>query len=153
MIESDFKYSDQKIHTTEDKIEYLDFDHMLQHAKFTLGLGKLLLHDSISHPKSDAPSQVTDHLGTNSLRACICLIMKVVAPQVAVVACTRARYRRYSVYTCDMYQLTLTSLDDGVIKCCWIRRSSTDLKQSIQMRLHDHAIGVSHETTASSTWP
>jgi hypothetical protein len=36
---------------------------MLQHAKFTLGLGKLLLHDSISHPKSDAPSQITDHLG------------------------------------------------------------------------------------------
>jgi hypothetical protein len=63
VIESDFKYSDQKIHTTEDKIEYLDFDHMLQHAKFTLGLGKLLLRDSISHPKSDAPSQITDHLG------------------------------------------------------------------------------------------
>jgi len=38
VIESDFKYSDQKIHTTEDKIEYLNFDHMLQHAKFTLGL-------------------------------------------------------------------------------------------------------------------
>jgi bacterial leucyl aminopeptidase len=38
VIESDFKYSDQKIHTAEDKIEYLDFDHMLQHAKFTLGL-------------------------------------------------------------------------------------------------------------------
>ena len=37
MIESDFKYSDQKIHTTEDKIEYLSFDHMLQHAKLTLG--------------------------------------------------------------------------------------------------------------------
>ncbi|KAM3419700.1 Peptide hydrolase [Cercospora zeina] len=38
VIESDFKYSDQKIHTTEDKIEYLDFDHMLQHARLTLGL-------------------------------------------------------------------------------------------------------------------
>jgi len=38
VIESDFKYSDQKIHTTEDKIEFLSFDHMLQHAKFTLGL-------------------------------------------------------------------------------------------------------------------
>ncbi|KAF2835221.1 leucine aminopeptidase 1 [Patellaria atrata CBS 101060] len=38
VIESDFKYSDNKIHTTEDKIEYLDFDHMLQHAKLTLGL-------------------------------------------------------------------------------------------------------------------
>jgi len=38
VIESDFKYSDNKIHTTEDKIEYLNFDHMLQHAKLTLGL-------------------------------------------------------------------------------------------------------------------
>jgi len=38
VIESDFKYSDEKIHTTEDKIEYLSFDHMLQHAKLTLGL-------------------------------------------------------------------------------------------------------------------
>lgn len=36
VIESDFKYSDTKIHTTEDKIEYLDFGHMLQHAKMTL---------------------------------------------------------------------------------------------------------------------
>lgn len=38
VIESDFKYSDRKIHTTEDKIEYLDFGHMLQHARLTLGL-------------------------------------------------------------------------------------------------------------------
>ncbi|KAF2094248.1 Zn-dependent exopeptidase [Rhizodiscina lignyota] len=38
VIESDFKYSDTKIHTSEDKIEYLSFDHMLQHAKLTLGL-------------------------------------------------------------------------------------------------------------------
>lgn len=38
VIESDFKYSDQKIHTTDDKIEYLSFSHMLQHAKMTLGL-------------------------------------------------------------------------------------------------------------------
>ncbi|KAL8967382.1 MAG: hypothetical protein Q9197_005457 [Variospora fuerteventurae] len=38
VIESDFKYSDNKIHTTEDKIEYLSFDHMLQHARLTLSL-------------------------------------------------------------------------------------------------------------------
>ncbi|MCJ1415883.1 Leucine aminopeptidase 1 [Xylographa parallela] len=38
VIESDFKYSDKKIHTTEDKIEFLSFDHMLQHARLTLGL-------------------------------------------------------------------------------------------------------------------
>ncbi|EWC44118.1 hypothetical protein DRE_07175 [Drechslerella stenobrocha 248] len=38
VIESSFDYSDDKIHTTEDKIEYLSFDHMLQHAKLTLAL-------------------------------------------------------------------------------------------------------------------
>ncbi|GAB7363687.1 hypothetical protein MBLNU230_g4255t1 [Neophaeotheca triangularis] len=38
VIESDFKYSDKKIHTTDDKLEYLDFNHMLQHARLTLGL-------------------------------------------------------------------------------------------------------------------
>lgn len=38
VIESDFKYSDKKIHTTEDKMEFLNFDHMLQHARLTLGL-------------------------------------------------------------------------------------------------------------------
>jgi leucyl aminopeptidase len=38
VIESDFKYSDRKIHTTEDKLEYLNFNHMLQHARLTLGL-------------------------------------------------------------------------------------------------------------------
>jgi leucyl aminopeptidase len=38
VIESDFKYSDKKIHTTEDKVEYLSFEHMLQHARLTLGL-------------------------------------------------------------------------------------------------------------------
>lgn len=37
VIESDFKYSDSKIHTAEDKIEYLSFDHMLQHSRMTLG--------------------------------------------------------------------------------------------------------------------
>lgn len=62
VIESDFKYSDNKIHTTEgksmaemiaavhansgiDKIEYLNFDHMLQHAKLTLALAyELTVH-------------------------------------------------------------------------------------------------------------
>ncbi|KAH8690897.1 putative aminopeptidase [Talaromyces proteolyticus] len=36
VIESDFPDSDKKIHTTEDKIEYLSFDHMIQHAKMSL---------------------------------------------------------------------------------------------------------------------
>ena len=58
VIESDFKYSDNKIHTSQDKLEFLDFgmksqafssrvamftdhisiDHMLQHARMTLAL-------------------------------------------------------------------------------------------------------------------
>ena len=38
VIESDFKYSDDKIHTSEDKIKYLNFSHMLQHARMTLAL-------------------------------------------------------------------------------------------------------------------
>ncbi|KAI9800882.1 MAG: Leucine aminopeptidase 1 [Sarcosagium campestre] len=38
VIESDFKYSDNHIHTSDDIIDYLSFDHMLQHAKLTLGL-------------------------------------------------------------------------------------------------------------------
>jgi len=38
VIESDFKYSDNHIHTSDDTIKYLSFDHMLQHARLTLGL-------------------------------------------------------------------------------------------------------------------
>lgn len=37
VIESSFTDSNKRIHTSEDKIEYLNFDHMLQHAKLTLG--------------------------------------------------------------------------------------------------------------------
>ncbi|KAI2636000.1 Zn-dependent exopeptidase [Xylaria nigripes] len=38
VIESSFSDSDNHIHGTEDLIKYLSFDHMLQHAKMTLGL-------------------------------------------------------------------------------------------------------------------
>ncbi|KAK8118545.1 Leucine aminopeptidase 1 [Apiospora kogelbergensis] len=38
VIESEFKNSDDHIHGTEDLIKYLSFDHMLQHARMTLGL-------------------------------------------------------------------------------------------------------------------
>ncbi|KAI1827984.1 Zn-dependent exopeptidase [Xylaria intraflava] len=38
VIESAFSESDDHIHTTDDLIKYLSFDHMLQHAKMTLGL-------------------------------------------------------------------------------------------------------------------
>lgn len=36
VIESQFENSDKKIHTTDDQIKYLSFDHMLQHAKMSL---------------------------------------------------------------------------------------------------------------------
>lgn len=36
VIESAFEYSDNHIHTTDDLIKYLSFDHMLQHARLTL---------------------------------------------------------------------------------------------------------------------
>ncbi|KAK4144605.1 uncharacterized protein C8A04DRAFT_11362 [Dichotomopilus funicola] len=36
VIESAFEYSDNHIHSTEDLIKYLSFDHMLQHARLTL---------------------------------------------------------------------------------------------------------------------
>lgn len=38
VIESDFADSDKHIHTSDDTIKYLSFDHMLQHARLTLGL-------------------------------------------------------------------------------------------------------------------
>ncbi|CRK44241.1 hypothetical protein BN1723_000927 [Verticillium longisporum] len=38
VIESSFEDSDNHIHSTDDLIKYLSFDHMLQHAKMTLGL-------------------------------------------------------------------------------------------------------------------
>jgi leucyl aminopeptidase len=38
VIESAFADSDKHIHTSDDIIKYLSFDHMLQHARLTLGL-------------------------------------------------------------------------------------------------------------------
>ncbi|TDZ22903.1 Leucine aminopeptidase 1 [Colletotrichum sidae] len=38
VIESAFEYSDNHIHSVDDVIKYLSFDHMLEHAKMTLGL-------------------------------------------------------------------------------------------------------------------
>ena len=38
VIESAFGDSDKHIHTSDDTIKYLSFDHMLQHARLTLGL-------------------------------------------------------------------------------------------------------------------
>jgi bacterial leucyl aminopeptidase len=38
VIESAFELSDNHIHSTDDLIKYLSFDHMLEHARMTLGL-------------------------------------------------------------------------------------------------------------------
>lgn len=38
VIESAFENSDPHIHSTDDTIKYLSFDHMLEHARMTLGL-------------------------------------------------------------------------------------------------------------------
>ncbi|KAL2176893.1 uncharacterized protein P884DRAFT_244712 [Thermothelomyces heterothallicus CBS 202.75] len=58
VIESAFEYSDNHIHSTEDLIKYLSFDHMLQHARMTLAFGYELAFtdfDSLEGPDhSDA---------------------------------------------------------------------------------------------------
>ncbi|KAF2403298.1 Zn-dependent exopeptidase [Trichodelitschia bisporula] len=38
VLEGEFKYSDPKVHTTGDVIDLLDFGHMVQHARLTLGV-------------------------------------------------------------------------------------------------------------------
>ncbi|KAK0721603.1 hypothetical protein B0T26DRAFT_643512 [Lasiosphaeria miniovina] len=54
VIESAFEYSDDHIHSTEDLIKYLSFDHMLQHARLTLGFGyELAFTDFAKLEKAD----------------------------------------------------------------------------------------------------
>lgn len=53
VIESAFENSDTHIHSTEDKIQYLSFDHMLQHARMTLGLVYELGFNDFSKSTSD----------------------------------------------------------------------------------------------------
>lgn len=54
VIESAFELSDPHIHSTDDTIKYLSFDHMLEHARMTLGLVYELAHfDFNGKPKSD----------------------------------------------------------------------------------------------------
>ncbi|QSZ30241.1 hypothetical protein DSL72_004763 [Monilinia vaccinii-corymbosi] len=54
VIESDFKYSDKHIHTSDDSIKYLNFDHMLQHARLTLGFVKMAIDSSVPPPSQQA---------------------------------------------------------------------------------------------------
>jgi leucyl aminopeptidase len=37
VFESDFGYANTQIHTPHDLVEYLDFDHAIDHARMTLG--------------------------------------------------------------------------------------------------------------------
>lgn len=43
VIESSFEDSDDHIHSTDDKLKYLSFDHMLQHARMTLAFAVSLI--------------------------------------------------------------------------------------------------------------
>lgn len=58
VIESEFKYSDKRIHTTADTIDKLDFDHMLQHAKLTLGTAYELAFANFEHPPKHRATEV-----------------------------------------------------------------------------------------------
>jgi leucyl aminopeptidase len=54
VIESSFENSDPHIHTTDDSIKYLSFDHMLEHARMTLGLVyELAFHDFSKSDKKE----------------------------------------------------------------------------------------------------
>ncbi|KAK5654514.1 hypothetical protein OQA88_7143 [Cercophora sp. LCS_1] len=54
VIESAFEYSDNHIHSTDDLIKYLSFDHMLQHARMTLAFGyELAFTDFAALEKSE----------------------------------------------------------------------------------------------------
>ncbi|RFU74952.1 leucyl aminopeptidase [Trichoderma arundinaceum] len=58
VIESAFENSDQHIHGTDDLIKYLSFDHMLEHAKMTLGLVYELAYHDFSSSASEEPSEL-----------------------------------------------------------------------------------------------
>ncbi|KAL7786819.1 leucine aminopeptidase 1 [Trichoderma afarasin] len=58
VIESAFENSDQHIHGTDDLIKYLSFDHMLEHAKMTLGLVYELAYHDFSSKTVEEPSEL-----------------------------------------------------------------------------------------------
>ncbi|KAK4213650.1 Leucine aminopeptidase 1 [Rhypophila decipiens] len=63
VIESAFEYSDNHIHSTDDLIEYLSFDHMLQHARLTLAFGyELAFTDFAKLEKKDRDSYYSGDL-------------------------------------------------------------------------------------------
>ncbi|CAK7222596.1 Leucine aminopeptidase 1 [Sporothrix curviconia] len=63
VIESSFDLSDKHIHSTDDLIKYLSFDHMLQHARMTLGfVYELAFADFDELEKSVPKKQFIDEL-------------------------------------------------------------------------------------------
>ncbi|CAK7270518.1 Leucine aminopeptidase 1 [Sporothrix epigloea] len=63
VIESSFELSDKHIHSTDDLIKYLSFDHMLQHARLTLGFAyELAFADFDKLEKSMPEKQSIDEL-------------------------------------------------------------------------------------------
>ena len=55
VIESKFEHSDDHIHGTDDLIKYLSFDHMLEHARMTLGLVYELAHADFAALEAEEP--------------------------------------------------------------------------------------------------
>ncbi|KAK3985174.1 leucine aminopeptidase 1 [Cladorrhinum sp. PSN332] len=63
VIESAFEYSDNHIHTTDDLIKYLSFDHMIQHARLTLAFGYELAFTDFKALEADAGKKWGNFLG------------------------------------------------------------------------------------------
>ncbi|KAJ4390566.1 Leucine aminopeptidase 1 [Gnomoniopsis smithogilvyi] len=59
VIESSFEDSDDRIHSTDDKLKYLSFDHMLQHARMTLAFAYELGFTNFAKLKS---GEIVDEL-------------------------------------------------------------------------------------------
>ncbi|KAK1771504.1 leucine aminopeptidase 1 [Phialemonium atrogriseum] len=60
VIESAFEYSDNHIHSVDDLISYLSFDHMLQHARMTLAFAYELAFANFAKLESEASNEMED---------------------------------------------------------------------------------------------
>ncbi len=60
VIESAFEYSDNHIHSSDDSIEYLSFEHMLQHARLTLAFTYELGFTNFAKLESEMTYQMED---------------------------------------------------------------------------------------------
>lgn len=60
VIESAFELSDNHIHTVDDKISYLSFDHMLQHARMTLAFAYELAFTDFVKLANEASGEMED---------------------------------------------------------------------------------------------